>query len=90
MNFIVAVAYHFCLSLPVTFTQPGRSLLAEPCKNNKEIGRLKDLIHLPQRLVQRGGAGAEAVRGDHDDHPRHRQLQLQLPHPDQVQVQGQG
>ena len=31
VNFTVAVAYHFCLSLPETFTQPGRSLIAEPC-----------------------------------------------------------
>ena len=30
-NFITAVAYHFCLSTPESFTQPGRSLLAEPC-----------------------------------------------------------
>ena len=32
VNFTVAVAYHFCLSLPTTFSQPGRSLLAGPCK----------------------------------------------------------
>ena len=31
VNFINAVAYHFCLSLPAAFTQPGRSLLADPC-----------------------------------------------------------
>ena len=31
MNFAVAVAYHFCLSLPTAFSQPGRSLLADPC-----------------------------------------------------------
>ena len=31
VNFITAVAYHFCLSLPAAFTQPGRSLLADPC-----------------------------------------------------------
>ena len=28
---VVAFAYHFCLSLPAVFTQPGRSLLADPC-----------------------------------------------------------
>ena len=26
VNFAVAVAYHFCLSLPASFSQPGRSL----------------------------------------------------------------
>ena len=30
-NFVSAVAYHSCLSLPAAFTQPGRSLLADPC-----------------------------------------------------------
>ena len=31
VNFVSAVAYHSCLSLPAAFTQPGRSLLADPC-----------------------------------------------------------
>ena len=31
VNYIAAVAYHFCLSLPTAFSQPGRSLLAGPC-----------------------------------------------------------
>ena len=31
VNFITAVAYHFCLNLPVAFTQPGPHLLAESC-----------------------------------------------------------
>ena len=29
----VAVAYHFCLSLPAAFSQPGTLLLAEPCRD---------------------------------------------------------
>ena len=29
---VPAVAYHFCLSLPATFTQPGASLLSGLCK----------------------------------------------------------
>ena len=28
VNFVAAVAYHFCLSLPAAFTQPGVNLLA--------------------------------------------------------------
>ena len=31
VNFVTAVAYNFCLSLPAAFTQPGCSLLAGPC-----------------------------------------------------------
>ena len=31
VNFIPAVAYHFCLALPAAFMQPGAYLLAEPC-----------------------------------------------------------
>ena len=29
MNYVPAVAYHFCLLLPTAFTQPGYHLLAE-------------------------------------------------------------
>ena len=29
VNFVVAVAYHFCLALPVAFTQPSARLLAD-------------------------------------------------------------
>ena len=32
VNCFPAVAYHFCLSLPAAFTQPGQNLLADPCK----------------------------------------------------------
>ena len=31
VNFVPAVAYHFCLALPEAFTQPGTRLLADPC-----------------------------------------------------------
>ena len=31
VNFVTAVAYHLCLVLPAGFTQPGQSLLADPC-----------------------------------------------------------
>ena len=31
VNFVIAVAYHFFPSLPAAFTQPGLSLLADPC-----------------------------------------------------------
>ena len=29
-NFVTAVAYHFCLSFPAAFPQPGNGNLAEP------------------------------------------------------------
>ena len=31
VNFVAAVAYHFCLALPAPFAQPGDLLIAEPC-----------------------------------------------------------
>ena len=31
VNFVPAVACHFCLALPAEFTQPGDHLVAEPC-----------------------------------------------------------
>ena len=31
MNFVPAVAYPFCLDLPVAFTQPGAHLSDQPC-----------------------------------------------------------
>ena len=31
VKFILAIAYHFCLSLPVAFMKPGRSLLVDLC-----------------------------------------------------------
>ena len=30
VNFIIAVAYHFCLNLPAAFSQPGNGLRVEP------------------------------------------------------------
>ena len=31
VNFVLAIAYHFCLALPAAFTPPGDHLLAKPC-----------------------------------------------------------
>ena len=31
VNFVAALAYRFCLALPVAFTQPGDQLLVVPC-----------------------------------------------------------
>ena len=31
VDFVPAVAYHFCFNLPAAFTQPGQSFLAKPC-----------------------------------------------------------
>ena len=31
VNFVTAVAYHFCLNLPRAFSQPGARGLADPC-----------------------------------------------------------
>ena len=34
VNFVLALAYHFCLNLPAAFTQPGARLLVEPCSES--------------------------------------------------------
>ena len=34
VNFVPAVAYHFCLNLPAPFTRPGNSNFAQPCIRN--------------------------------------------------------
>ena len=31
VNFVPALAYHYCLNLPAAFTLPGAHLLVEPC-----------------------------------------------------------
>ena len=31
VDFVPAIAYHFCVALPAAFTQTGYHLLAEPC-----------------------------------------------------------
>ena len=33
VNFVPAVAYHFCLNLPAAFTQPGALTFADVCIN---------------------------------------------------------
>ena len=34
MNFVPAEAYHFCLNLPIAFSQPGKHSFGDPCKPN--------------------------------------------------------
>ena len=41
VNFVAAVAYHLCLSLPAAFTQPSQSLLAKPCAYDTSWHRLR-------------------------------------------------
>ena len=43
VNFVPALAYHFCLNLLNAFTKPGRSLLVVPCMNVRaQIDRNSD------------------------------------------------
>ena len=37
VNFVPDVAYHFCLNLPETFSQPGVRQLADPCKVHSRV-----------------------------------------------------
>ena len=38
VNFVAAVAYHFCLALPAAFTQPWDHFLAAPSKSDEGGG----------------------------------------------------
>ena len=40
VNFITAVAYHICPSLPAIFTQPGASTLADLCSGSVAMSYL--------------------------------------------------
>ena len=42
VNFVPAVAYHFCLNLPAAFTQPGARLLVEPCMSHLPNSPMRD------------------------------------------------
>ena len=42
VNFITAVAYHFCPSLPAAFTQPGASTLADLCTYKQECNMVQE------------------------------------------------
>ena len=50
-NFVTAVAYHFCPSLPAAFTQPGASILADFCtlvhiqQERREMMKYKNCAH---------------------------------------------
>ena len=37
VNFVLALAYHFCLNLPAAFTQPGARLLVEHCTHRYRV-----------------------------------------------------
>ena len=41
-NFVLAVAYHFCLALPEKFSQPGNHSFAGPCKTDLRLGTWKN------------------------------------------------
>ena len=48
VNFVAAVAYHFCLAFPAAFTQPGTHLLAAPCRGGSvgfaALGRNQEVV----------------------------------------------
>ena len=62
VNFVTALAYHFCLALPAAFTQPGDHLLAEPCRLRRPLSprppspSLSVLVSHMWRFSRRRGA----------------------------------
>ena len=71
VNFVPAVAYHFCLNWPAPFTRPGNSNLAQPCIRNvrypaprsvtRERGRVEWLARECGALLS-GLAGSQSSR----------------------------
>ena len=51
VNFVTAVAYHFCLALPAAFTQPGNHLLAEPCIILDNDGICREYKYQPEKMT---------------------------------------
>ena len=45
-NFVLAVAYHFCLALPEKFSQPGNHSFAGPCRGCSRLPKLVQTIAL--------------------------------------------
>ena len=54
VNFVTALAYHFCPALPPVFTQPGDYLLADPCIDRSDGRRKLRQFFVPDIV---GGGG---------------------------------
>ena len=65
VNFVCAVACHSCLSLPAAFTQPGQSILADPCKANNPNQLFA--VESRNRLTSTRRDGGQGVR---EQYPR--------------------
>ena len=53
VNFVPAVAYHFCLNLPAAFLQPGNGLLEGLCRDWKStLGHDRHYIANLTRYVE--------------------------------------
>ena len=72
VNFITAVAFHFCPSLPAALTQPGASTLANLCKwalslywSSSGLKKVPVLMH----PWTREGAKADRRMNDSVGHP---------------------
>ena len=45
VNFVTAVAYHFCLNLPRAFSQPGKHSFGDPCTYEADsTGNLQSIV----------------------------------------------
>ena len=65
VNFVLALAYHYWLNLPVAFTQPGARLLVEPCSLFMMLpewtGNELHLVNLEPVAVEQGLGRAVAA-----------------------------
>ena len=49
VNFVTAVAYHFCLNLPRTYSQPGKHSFGDPCRVPTMLNEAIDFIMFTDR-----------------------------------------
>ena len=70
VKFVPALAYHFCLAMPVTFLKPGAYLFVETCNGSIQTGQLNAdflLVCLCVRLTATADGGTDDGAAAADD-----------------------
>ena len=66
VNFVTALACHFCLALPAAFTQPGEHLFVEPCTGPSApttLGDLREAVDLAREADEDDDSALGGGRG---------------------------
>ena len=60
VNFVLAVAYHFCLNVLAGYSQPGNSLIVKPCIHSLRRGGLKAMQGIKSQFSIEGQTERES------------------------------